>query len=318
MDGWLTVSAALFAMAVLIRACGGRGRFVERLYLLLLSMAVCAATHLAITNASLIAAEEAAASGQVLPATLAAWMESHYEVVLIPVYVAIMAVIIDLLARCLRAAMRKRQIVLTRRVLPVAVSANVLLFVMAPAIFYFAAVKMTQSSSIVNDAGAQVLRPFAATYGAPAYWLSSCFGACKPTLSVSSQRPWPWNLYYSSTGRIISIDWVRDVGPWLALSVLLASAAAFERSAQQPASFADHFVRPANPNHNDSVVVRLATGPWRGRSLALLTIVMGGALVLSIGIVYLVGYLSYLLLTAAIAVFFLFVWIALMRSRHKR
>ena len=56
----------------------------------------------------------------------------------------------------------------------------------------------------------------------------------------------------------------------------------------------------------------------RGRSLALLTIVMGGALVLSIGIVYLIGYLSYLLLAAAIAVLFLFAWLALMRSRHER
>src|ERR1044072_5537604 len=107
MDGWLTVSVALVAIAIVVRACGGRRRFGERLYLLLFSIAICGATHFAISGARLVAAEEAAASGKVVQPTFATWMESHYEMVLLPVYVAIVAVFIDLMARGLRVAMRK-------------------------------------------------------------------------------------------------------------------------------------------------------------------------------------------------------------------
>ena len=320
MDGWLTVSMALIAVAIVVRACGGRGRFVERLYLLLFSIAVCAATHFAISGANLVAAEEAAASGKVIEPTLATWMESHYEVVLLPVYVAIVAVFIHLMARGLRVAMRKHQIVPSRRGIPITVSANAVLFVLAPAFFYFAAANMTQASSIVNDAGAQVLRPFVAAYGAPAYALSSCFGECKPSLSTSSSRPWPWNPYYSSSSRIVSTDWMRDAGPWLALSMLLAAcAAAFNRSdQQQPRTFAAHFVRPANRDRNDSMLVGLATLPWRSRSLAILAIVMGGALIVSLGSVYVIAYFSYLVLIAAACVLFLFAWLVLTRLRKRR
>jgi hypothetical protein len=317
MDGWLTVSVALIALAIVVRACGARGRFIERVYLLTLAITICASTHFAISDANLNAAEEAAASGQVIQPTLATWMDTHYEVVLLPVYIVVLAVLIDLMARGLRAAMRKREVVLARRVLPVSASANAVLFVVAPAFLYFAAVNFTQSPSIVNDAGAQVVRPFVAAYGAPAYALSSCFGACKPSLSTSSVRPWPWNLYYSSSGRIVMTDWVRDAGPWLALSLLLACAAAFGPSAQQPKTFAAHFNRLEDAGRTPSLFTSFATATWRGRMLLILAIVMGGALVVSIGAVYLVAYFSYLLLWAAGGFLFLLAWIVVARLRKK-
>ena len=197
--------------------------------------------------------------------------------------------------------------------------ANLLVFVAAPSLFYFAAVNVTASSSILSDAAASPLRPFVAAYGTPAYWTSSCFDQCKPTLKQSSSRPWPWNRYYSFTSRITGRDWLRDIGPWIALSLLLACASALKAANRaQSVSLGSYFRQPAQEGRDRSFVARIAIGPWRGRVLAGLFAVVGIPLVAAILTVYLIAYLTYIMIAAVVmAAVLTWVWRSYVRPRSR-
>jgi hypothetical protein len=197
--------------------------------------------------------------------------------------------------------------------------ANLVVFVAAPSLFYFAAVNVTASSSILSDAAASPLRPFVAAYGTPAYWTSSCFDQCKPTLKQSSSRPWPWNRYYRLTSRITGGDWLRDIGPWIALSLLLACASTLKATNRsQSVSLGSYFLQPAQEGRDKSLAARTPIGPWRARVLAALVVVVGLPLVAAILMVYLVAYLTYIMVAAIVmAAVLAWVWRSYVRPRNR-
>jgi hypothetical protein len=290
MDGWIWCAAAFTVFAALVRSCTtGTGRnWGNRAVLLSMSIAICLMLHFAIIDAPLYAAEAAMATGRPVQVSAAVWMARHYDPVLLPVYAGLLAVLIDISARVFALASCSSKLD-TARVPQLwrSLFANLLLFVGGPSVVYVAAVALTDSSSIIDDAGGAAVMPVVATYGAPAYWLNECLGACRSE-PVKRAARWPWNPGYIADPRISRRDFLRDAAPWITLSVLLACAAALFRP-DPTRRFGAYFIAP---DHRD--VMR---GPWRGRVGVVFLCVAALPVAAALSLVWFVATLPYLLLT---------------------
>ncbi|MFL6550356.1 MAG: hypothetical protein ACJ8OJ_16805 [Povalibacter sp.] len=311
MRGWLWVAFALLVCAVLVRAQGGHRRAAERAYLALLSLAVCLAIDIGISGSRVNAAEEAASTGRQIQPTLATSIEGYYDPVLLPLYVAIVMVLADLLARLVRHLFVKRHISIDRKVLWLSASANALLLVAAPALIYLPAVRISGSSSILNDAASESLRPFVAAYGVPSYWTSSCFGTCEPTLSSSASRPWSWSRYYTLHGRMVDANFMRDSGPWWALSLLLACIVELSRRGR---SSSRRLIQYFVSSKSSDTHLPPTSAAWRARVFMVIGAIVATMFVGATGAVYLIAYLAYVLLAVVVSVVVLtVVWLCNLR-----
>lgn len=300
MDGWIWSMLAVALLGVIVRVSTSqpRGNWKGRGLLLVSAIGVCVLVYFAVDDAVLMAAEESASTGQPMRETAATWIGRRFDLILFPVYVAIVGVVIDLLARLLVRVLGSNALAASAgRSTALAACANLIVFVAAPGMLYAAASQVTQSSSIMNDAVGDAVMPIVATYGAPAYWLSECLGVCRSHRTVGRLAPWAWNPGYRSGPRISRPDFLRDAAPWFTLSILLACIATLRRDlrARQPITFSGYFLQAGDPA-SGAYFKRFLRGPWRARVLLVFTCVAGMTLLAAISFVMFVAYLPYIVI----------------------
>lgn len=284
---------ALFLFAGLLRS-GKRVDGIDwksRGLLLLLATTICLLLDRWIRISALNAAEAAATTGTAANG-LVFDIAARYQPLLLPLYIAIMAVLIEVLARliprsvALRATDRSE--VATRHLL-----ANSLLFVVAPALPYAWAANFANSGSILADAARDVLMPIIAAYGAPAHWLQAATidgWAWQGRAEVS----WPWNPSYHSDSYLTLYGFLTDCLPWLTLAVLMSLLTLVRREVLVQKSFSESFINPKSSTES-GLLARIAFGPWRGRATLVFTLLWTAALAIWSSLVVLKLVLSYVL-----------------------
>jgi hypothetical protein len=287
-------SAALFILAVILRS--GKRRdgidWVSRGLLLLIATTICLLFDRWIRIAALNAAEAAASSGS--PAnSFAIDIRSHYQAVLLPLYIVIVAITIDVLARLTRryivARSDHRGGIAIRDL-----SASLLLFVAVPALPYAWAANFASSGSILGDAARDVLMPVIATYGAPAYWLqvATIDGWAWQRLAEAN---WPWNPGYRNDSYLSFYSFLTDCLPWITLTLLMSFITLARREVIPHKSFSEYFVKPKSST-DAGLLARIAFGPWRGRAALVFTVLWTVPLALWLMMVVLIASLSYVVL----------------------
>lgn len=284
---------ALFVFAVLLRS-GKRLDGIDwksRGLLLLLSTTICLLLDRWIRISALNAAEAAATTGTAANG-LVLDIAARYQPVLLPLYIAIMAVLVDVLARLIHRSVAvratNRSEVAVRHLL-----ANSLLFVVAPALPYAWAANFASSASILADAARDVLMPIIAAYGAPAHWLQVA------TIDGWAwQRPaevsWPWNPSYRHDSYLSLYGFLTDCLPWVTMAVLMSLLTLARREVLVYKSFSAYFVNPKSSTEA-GLLARIAFGPWRGRAALVFTLLWTAALAIWSSLVVLMLALSYVL-----------------------
>jgi hypothetical protein len=285
---------ALLVFAVLLRTGKRRDRidWRSRGALLLFSVVICVLLDRWIRISALSAAEAAAAAG-VAVNSLPVDIAGRYQPVLLPLYIAIVAVLIDVFARLMPRGVENR--VNNGDAVQVAFRdflANALLFVGAPALLYAWTANFASSGSILGDAARDVLMPIIAAYGAPAYWLQVL-----STDSLAWQRAtdasWPWNPGYRADSTISLYRFLTDSLPWLTLAVSMTCLAVV-RALKNP-SFIGYFVTSGSSSQA-GLPTRIAFGPWRARAALAFTLFWTVPLALWVSLVFLMLSFTYVLL----------------------
>ncbi len=297
MDLLIWPAAALFILAVLLRS-GKRRDGIDwgsRALLLLMSTTICLLFDRWVRTAALNAAEIAATTG-VAVSSVAADIRSHYESILLPLYIVIVAIAIDVLAR------------LTRHYVPAGgapsgrvafrdVSANLILLVVIPALPFAWAATFADPSSIIGDAARDVLMPIVATYGAPAHWIQVVNNDAW-IWQRFAEASWPWNPGYQSDSYLSLYGFLADCTPWMTLAMLMSCIAISRNSDTPPESFIAYFVAPSSASR--SLLTRVALGPWRGRVAVAFTALWIVPLILWLSFVVVTLSLSYILIGLAV------------------
>lgn len=297
MNGLIWLVLALVAFAIYLRSRKRRDRidWGSRGLLALLSVTICVLFDMWLHAWLLNAAEEAAALALPPPAGLTAWIADHYQSILLPVYIAVLAVVIDLLSRLLARSQAPTPLTVPTvlrkdgSALWQTLAANVLVFVATPSVLYGWTATFASSGSIMSDAAREIVMPVIATYGAPAYWL----------IDHSPDRPWrpsapqwAWSPLYSDDSIINRYNFIHDAGPWMAFAFLLTLANALLGKIKAPHRFIDWFVTPRTES-SGGLLRRIVLGPWRGRAILFFTTAWLGGAVLWCALIFLILSLAY-------------------------
>jgi hypothetical protein len=285
---------ALLVFAVLVRTGKRRDRidWKSRVALLFFSAVICVLIDRWIRASALSAAEAAATAGVAvnsLPVDIAA----HYQPVLLPLYIAILAVLIDVLARLVDRGVAIR--VNRGDALQLAfrdLLANALLFVGAPALLYAWTANFASSGSILSDVARDVLMPIIAAYGAPAHWLQVASTDSWEWQRVS-EASWPWNPGYRADSSISLYRFLTDSLPWLTLAVSMTCLAVVR--ALQNSSLIGYFVTSGSSSQA-GLPTRIAFGPWRGRAALAFTLFWTLPLAVWVTLIFLMLSFTYVLL----------------------
>jgi len=283
---------ALFLFAVLLRS--GKRRdgidWKSRGLLLLLSTTICLLLDRWIRISALNAAEAAATSGTAANG-LVFDIAARYQPVLLPLYIAIVAVLIDVLARLIPRSLAVRAT--DREAASRHLLANLLLFVVVPAWPYAWAANFASSGSVLADAARDVLMPIIATYGAPAHWLqvATIDGGAWQRLGEAS---WPWNPGYHRDSYLSLYGFLTDCLPWATMAVLMSLITLARRHVLVYQSFSEYFVTPKS-SAGAGLLARIATGSWRGRAALIFTLLWTAPLAIWSSFIALKLALSYVL-----------------------
>jgi hypothetical protein len=301
MNGLIWLVPALVALAILLRAHKRRDGidWRSRGLLALLSVTICVLFDMWLHAWLLNATEEAAALALPPPAGLAAWIADHYQSILLPVYVALLAVVIDLLSRLLARSQAPTAPQIDRNSLWQMLAANLLVFVATPSLLYGWTATFASSGSIISDAAREIVMPVIATYGAPAYWLID-HSPDKPWRPSAPQ--WAWSPQYSEDSIVDRYTFIHDAAPWMAFAIVLTLINALLGKTRTPHRFIDWFVTPTTGSAG-GLLRRIALGPWRGRAILFFTTAwLGGAVLWCTLLVLLMSLAYWLLGLAALAV----------------
>lgn len=296
MNGLIWLVPALVALAVYLRSRKRRDRidWASRGLLALLSVTICVLFDMWLHAWVLNAAEEAAALALPPPAGLTAWIADHYQSILLPVYIAVLAVVIDLLSRLLPGSQEQTAPRSGGSALWQMLAANVLVFVATPAALYGWTATFASSGSIISDAARDIVMPAIATYGTPAYWLIDR----SPKSWHPAAPQWAWSPMYSDDSVVNRYSFIHDAAPWMAFAVLLTLANALLGKIREPHRFIDWFVTPTTES-SGGLLRRIALGPWRGRAILFFTTAWLGGAVLWCTLIVLMMSLGYWLLALA-------------------
>ncbi len=298
MNGLIWLVVALVAFAIYVRSRKRRDRidWGSRGLLALLSITICALFDVWLHAWLLNAAEEAVALALPPPAGLTAWIADHYQSILLPVYVTLLAVVIDLFSRLLARSQAPTAPRCDGSALWQMLAANVLIFVATPAALYAWTATFAPAGSIISDAARDIVMPAIATYGAPAYWLID-HSPDKPWRPTAPQ--WAWSPLYSDGSIVDRYHFIHDAAPWMAFAILLTLANALLGKTGTPRRFFDWFVTPITES-SGGLLRRIALGPWRGRAILFFTTAWLGGAVLWCTLIVLMMSLGYWLLGLAV------------------
>lgn len=267
MNGLIWPVLALSGLAVFLRSQKRRDRidWRSRGLLALLAIAICVLFDHWLHAWRLAAAEETASSGMPAPTGFTAWIAAHWQSILLPLYVAVLALLIDLLSRLLVRPASAGDAGTRHRVWQ-SLTANLLLFVATPALLYGWTATFARPGSIISDAAREVVMPVIAAYGAPAYWMIDRGStAWRP-----SESPWPFSPLYREDSYVGTQTFLHDALPWVALAIVLTLVDALRRRAADPRRLIDYFATSHDASDR-SLPYRMLSGPWRGRAVMLFT-----------------------------------------------
>jgi hypothetical protein len=269
MDPILLAVLALSILAIALRSLKARDRidWKSRVELLLLSTCICLIVTHWMHSSLQEAAEMAATTGRSVH-HISMSIAPHYDPMLTPVYVAITAVLIDLISRIFRRLLARRSGSEGRRLsLWRTVCANVVVFVAAPSLLYAWTIAFATSGSMMSDAGQQGVTPFIVAYAAPAHRLESRTndgGATREeTLGEHSQSDprTEWTL----RARL----W-KDAAPWFAFAVIFGCIAALPSKEPDRRTFFEYLIR-RDPSSPTILSVRSLMSTWRSISVVCFT-----------------------------------------------
>ena len=264
MDPILLAVLALSILAIALRSFKAQDRidWKSRIELLLLATCVCLISAHWLHSSLLEAAEQAAATGR-FTHPLSMRIAPHFDPVLMPIYIAVTAVVIDLLSRIVRRFLTEsedRHLALWRTV-----GANVIVFVLTPGLLYAWTIAFATSGSMISDAAQEGIAPFVTAYAAPAHWLEGVVN--------SGASSYPASSAHSFTGA--TREWTlrarfwTDASPWFALSVLLACSAAIFRSKADRRQFIEFFFE--RTAKSSAISLRALLNTWRGIAVVCFT-----------------------------------------------
>ena len=292
MESLLWLVSALILLATIARALRRPDRidWRSRTTLGALSIATGLVFDLWIRTATLNAAEWSATLGKAV-SSVAATIAPYYDPILLPVYVCVLAILIDQAARLVARRSRFEERDLRRRQLWRATSANTAVFVGVPGVLYTVASPFANNDSIIGEAVQASLGPMLKGYGALSYLLADRWGSAAAWYRTHS--------YWSGTGYEFAslVSFIHDAAPWLALAIIGACIEVLRNPTADARTLRQYFRNP-DPNRNARSFG--AFGTWRLFAAAVFTLTWVTALSLSIGLVYLVAALPYVLLWLAV------------------
>ena len=292
MESLLWLVGALILLATIERALRRPDRidWRSRAALGALSIATGFVFDLWIRTATLNAAEWSASLGKTV-SSVATTIAPYYDPILFPVYVCVLAILIDQAARLVARTRRFEDRDMRRRQLWRAATANSAVFVGVPALLYMVASPFANNDSILGEAAQASLAPALKGYGALSYLLVDRWGSAAAWYRTHS--------YWSGTGYEFAslISFIHDAAPWLALAIIGTCIEVLRNPTADARTLRQYF---GNPDPNRSARSFGAFGTWRLFAAAIFTLAWVSALSLSMAFVYLVAALPYVLLWLAV------------------
>ena len=266
MDAEILVPFALTAFAIVLRSQKRRDRidWRSRVELAVLSALICLFVGLWIHDSVLNAAESALSTGRSVH-SIASDIARHYDPALMPLYIAGLAVAIDLLSRLVRVSLVHRLKGSDRRtMLWRAMCANCVVFVLAPGVLYAWTATFASSGSMIDDAAQNGVMPFIVAYTTPNDWLARL-----PIHAFAAQSAAVDNdvLHEFRKAQLMSSATLRarfwsDAAPWFTLAVLLACATAIVRPSTDSRKLLEYFI--ARTRSSPTRFVGSLFSTWRG------------------------------------------------------